>query len=393
MLKGLYVFHFIPLTNFGRAGLASVGTRPAAEDHFHAIQASLACCGLLVTSVAAAVVATSPQPPPLAKFPGGVVSVLRQLDGSTVCSSSDVFLATDDPHRWAFVPVEKDRLPKYSSLRPIGGDRSRSFFVNTGNASSSLVAVSPGGRTTVLRSMPGFWAAFASRDVGAIAGGSDVFITGDGAETWNQAASLESHVEVSALTWVSDSGLLVGGAAGSAQLMERREGNKLRKCGPPRPLPEGLPASHWMATTSRVNGQSLQRLSLADGHVDTTLTPTVHIEGLAACHQRLLISGTMVENGVPAFSISIWGPQGRRRIRASEKILRAGDTRGVPAPDSAGLFGYLVRRPGLAARSWQEFPFAPGIADNGRAGPPAARPSQRRCGRYLESCAKNAGPG
>ena len=354
---------------------------------------SLACCGLLVTSVAAAVVATSPQPPPLAKFPGGVVSVLRQLDGSTVCSSSDVFLATDDPHRWAFVPVEKDRLPKYSSLRPIGGDRSRSFFVNTGNASSSLVAVSPGGRTTVLRSMPGFWAAFASRDVGAIAGGSDVFITGDGAETWNQAASLESHVEVSALTWVSDSGLLVGGAAGSAQLMERREGNKLRQVWAAAPASRRITRFALDGDYVWVDGQSLQRLSLADGHVDTTLTPTVHIEGLAACHQRLLISGTMVENGVPAFSISIWAPKADGGYELQKKFSVPEIPEGFLPLTAPACLVISVRRPGLAARSWQEFPFAPGIADNGRAGPPAARPSQRRCGRYLESCAKNAGPG
>ena len=211
---------------------------------------SLACCGLLMTSVAVAVVAMSPQPPPLAKFSGGVVSVLRQLNGSTVCSSSNVFLATDDPQQWAFVPVQRDRLPKYSSLRPIGGDRSRLFFVNKGNGVSSLVAVSAGGRTTILRSMPGFWAAFASRDVGAIAGGSDVFITGDGAETWNQAASLEKGVEVSALAWVSDSRLLVGGASGSVQLMERHEGNKLREVWAAAPAPRRITRfCAWMART------------------------------------------------------------------------------------------------------------------------------------------------
>ena len=266
----------------------------------------LACCGLMMTLAVVAVVATSPQPPPLAKFPGGVVSVLRQLDGSTVCSSSDVFLAADDPHRWAFVPVQKDRLPKYSSLRPIGGDRSRLFFVNTGNASSSLVAVSAGGRTTVLRSMPGFWAAFANGDVGAIAGGSDVFITGDGGGTWNQAASLESGVEVSALTWVSDSRLLVGGAAGSVELMERRDGNKLRRVWAAAPAPRRITRLALDGEYVWAEGQSLQRLSLADGHVDATVKPEVHIEALAACHQRLLISGTTWENRMPAFSISIW---------------------------------------------------------------------------------------
>ena len=117
-------------------------------------------------------------------------------------------------------------------------------------------------------------------------------------------------MEVSALAWVSDSRLLVGGASGSVQLMERHEGNKLRQVWAAAPAPRRITRFALDGEYVWAEGQSLQRLSLADGHVDATLTPGVHsIEGLAACHQRLLISGTMWENKMPAFSISIWAPK------------------------------------------------------------------------------------
>ena len=68
-------------------------------------------------------------------------------------------------------------------------------------------------------------------------------------------------------------------------------------------------------------GQSVQRLSLADGHVDATLTPGIHvIEALAAYHQRLLISGTVWEKGNPAFCIGIWAPKANGEYELQKRI-------------------------------------------------------------------------
>ena len=166
----------------------------------------LACCVLLATPAAVSIAAQPAQPVAIKRFAGGYTSVFRQLGGSAVCTcGSNVFLAADDPRRWAAVPVQTNRLPEYPVLHPVGGNRNHLFFVNRGNAGFSLLAVRVGGDTTVLRSVSGFLAAFATGDAGVIANGSDLFITSDAGGTWNQAASLERREEVSALAWASDS--------------------------------------------------------------------------------------------------------------------------------------------------------------------------------------------
>lgn len=70
--------------------------------------------------------AASPaKPKPTTFFPGTVFGVLRQIDGSAVCGTTEgVFLAVDNLRRWSAIPS----LPREHPFHPVGGDRNR-FYV------------------------------------------------------------------------------------------------------------------------------------------------------------------------------------------------------------------------------------------------------------------------
>ncbi len=280
--------------------------------------------------------------------------ILRQLDGSAICSSErGVFLADGDFRRWSAVPFLSDKM----NWGALGGDRRRVFIWTAGSTAggpNSIEAVQLDGRTAVVRNemWPGERAVFASKDVGVIYGTSsdrtNVVLTTDGGATWNatpvpfpkrqDAPRAESPqakrnpaqgvapgygsvppakgwqrllqgetVEcVGTLHWVSASRLLVGGSQRSVGLFEIQRGTL-------RPvwmitLPEfahqfALDGDYaWVANygayagVGECEGAMLHRLRLPEGRMDATVKTALPLVGMAVCHQALLTwdHGTLV---------------------------------------------------------------------------------------------------
>jgi hypothetical protein len=194
-----------------------------------------ASCALLMLAGACVGAAETKRPTsqegssPLTRFSHFMGDFLRQLDGSAVCAhATHAYLSTDDFRRWSQVPVNTEPPIELANLRPAGGDRKRLFFVMTQQGERRLLAVDVGASASVLRNVPPQPVAFASGELGAAAVQFSVVLTQDGGKTWAHAARLAGSEDVSALLWLSESRLLVGGRRGAVQLFER-QGNKPRR--------------------------------------------------------------------------------------------------------------------------------------------------------------------
>ena len=291
------------------------------------------CFTLVVRGVCADDAVPAVAPATVERIPGTFFQVMRNLDGSVVCCTTDgVFVSVGDLRRWSAIP----NLPREVSgfcLRPVGGDRTRFFVEGDMFAFNrqiaerchaffgdyySLAAIDSGGNLTVAwdkRPGGGFRsaakvAAFASKDVGVLGWSEDVMgahgglagvrnnlaLTADGGATWkfvpppafaakfvrtnvpnlNQPVAHQVFERISGCLWVSPSRLLMAGsggwASGSLQLYEYKEGGTLRLV--------------WSANVEEIDKMLLdgdyvwvlsstreraERLALADGHVCATV--------------------------------------------------------------------------------------------------------------------------
>ena len=201
-----------------------------------------------------------------------------------------VYLSVDDPRRWSALPLQNERLPGFAPIhRLVGGDRNRLFFVIADtHANESLVRAEADGKTAVLRRLPSDLAAFASKDVGALANESEVFLSTDGGAVWHPGINLGQAERVFDVQWISTSRLLVGLDSGAVQLVERQGDNKFHHVWSTPPAP-GAVRFALDGNYVWVVGPTLRRLKLADGKVDVTVKPDIRAKGLAACHDCLVI--------------------------------------------------------------------------------------------------------
>ena len=281
--------------------------------------------------------ASPPAPTTVASFPGTLYSVLQNLDGSAVCFTTEgVFLPAGDLHRWSAVP-DLPRASNNFGFRPVGGDRTCFFAVDSvagmkrqmaehprGDAmfgvSYPLEAVNADGKVSIVREkMPRGSCAFASKDVGIIAWSEDIMgpngglasvrknlvLTVDGGRTWKPLSAQllgTAFDQIDRLFWVSPSRLLIASTGGSVQLFERMKDQTL--------------GQRWSATVSGYSGRrnfaldgdyvwvdrddkQVSRLRLADGRIDATVKVNASEKGsggvydwrIAACHQRLIVWG------------------------------------------------------------------------------------------------------
>lgn len=309
--------------------------------------------------------ALNTKPTSMAFFPGSVVGIQRQIDGSTICATTEgVFLAVDNLYRWSAV----SSLSREHVFRPVGGDRDR-FFVEDliGNADRqfgtnsnlivfgddySLQAVEVNRKATVVRqNIPqGSLAAFASKNVGAITtgrtkNGTALVLTTDGGVIWNSIPPVlwgEQEEDISTLCWVNLSRLLVGGTRGLVRLYEHNGHGVLRQVWVAK-VPEPVRNLSVDGDYVWLGQESLYHLKLADGKLDATVKPGVPVLGMAACHGSLLIWDTGNTDGRPRVHHGLDGFKTEKEFLANEAKVAAKDSPHIHVWERDPKAGYRSR--------------------------------------------------
>ncbi len=250
--------------------------------------------------------APASQPSPLSHFPDATLTILRQVDGSYVCTTlTGIYLATHDPYHWSELSIQSAKIPENANWHPAGGDRHRLFLTADTGDDRWLVAVDLKKQAHRVCKVQSPLVAFASKDIGVICTGSNLGITTDAGVTWSPTHPLVDNEEtISALTWISDKKVLVGGSEGSIQLFDISDKAHLRRLWTAIPEPKSvvnrlvLDGDHmWCESGSGY----VRRVRLIDGKIMAKIKPEPDVQGISAIHSILFTWGIN--------SIQIWNVQ------------------------------------------------------------------------------------
>jgi hypothetical protein len=297
--------------------------------------------------------ASTAAPNVLTRLPGDA-SLLRQLDGSAACATTEgIFVSVDDPHRWTPLPD----LPRDAyTCEPVGGDRGRFLFADDKapfhlpraqelgpvRAGEYSLDVFDAIRKVALRgeSVYNGKCAFASGDVGFIVFLPDPYgaprvgapvrqellLTIHGGKTWKPALAPlgnQGTDRVSSLYWVSPTRLLVSvfvtpksnppdasikADLGSVRLYELNRAGAFHRLWATafRRAPDGFTPDGEGIWARNTTMGLYERLGLADGHPDAAVTVKTNwtVEGTAACDGCLLLWGT--DDAAVPFNFKRW---------------------------------------------------------------------------------------